>query len=88
MWVYASIKGSKKTVRIFKYCARRSGNFAKEFLGSYSGYVHTDAYARYEKVPNITRCYCWTHLRRYFVDALPKDVNNPEETIPAIAIKK
>lgn len=89
MWVYTSIKDSKKPVRIFKYCAGRSGNFAKEFLGEkYSGYVHTDAYAGYGKVPNITRCYCWAHLRRYFVDAIEKGLANPSETIPGVAIKK
>lgn len=34
-----------------------------------------------------TRCICWTHLRRYFVEALPKDIDWPDATLPAIAIK-
>ena len=46
----------------------------------------TDAYKGYEKVSGITRCYCWTHLRRYFVDALAKDTESRETTIPAQAI--
>ena len=25
-----------------------------------------------KKVEGIQRCYCWAHLRRYFVEALPK----------------
>ena len=35
----------------------------------------------------ITRCFCWTYLRRYFVDSLPKDANSPQATIPAQAIR-
>ena len=46
----------------------------------------TDAYKGYEKVSGITRCYCWTHLRRYFVDALANDTESRETTIPAQAI--
>jgi hypothetical protein len=29
---------------------------------------------------------CWTHLRRKFVDALPKDINSPEATLPSQGI--
>lgn len=46
-----------------------------------------DAYKEYEKVEGITRCFCWRHLRRYFVDALPKDIKSSEATIPAQAIE-
>ena len=31
---------------------------------------------------------CWSHLRRYFVDALPKDVKSPKATVPAEAIQR
>ena len=86
MWVYCSIKDSKHPVRLFDYRPGRSGEFPKRFLGDYKGYVHTDAYKGYEKVNGITRCLCWTHLRRYFVEALPKDMESPESTIPAQAI--
>lgn len=86
MWVYCSIKDSKHPVRLFDYRPGRSGEFPKRFLVDYKGYVHTDAYKGYEKVNGITRCLCWTHLRRYFVEALPKDMESPESTIPAQAI--
>ena len=29
---------------------------------------------------------CWSHLRRYFVDALPKGISESDTTIPAQAI--
>lgn len=86
MWVYSSIKESKQPVRIFEYQPGRSGNYPKAFLKEYKGFIHTDAYKGYEKVTGITRCLCWSHLRRYFVDALPKDVKSPEATLPAQAI--
>lgn len=87
MWVYGSIKGCKKSIRYFDYRSGRSGKYPQEFLKGFHGYIHTDAYRGYEKVEEITRCFCWTHLRRYFVDALPKNVKSSKATIPAQAIE-
>jgi len=58
-----------------------------EFLKGFNGFLHTDAYSGYNKVPEITRCLCWTHLRRKFVDALPKDIHSPEATLPSKGIR-
>lgn len=87
MWVYSSIKECDHPIRIFEYQPGRSGNYPKEFLKNYTGFIHTDAYKGYEKVSGITRCLCWSHLRRYFVEALPKDVSSSKATIPAKAIE-
>lgn len=86
MWVYCSIKDSRYPIRMFSYHPGRSGTFPQKFLEGYHGYIHTDAYKGYEKVTGITRCFCWTHLRRYFVDALPKDTQGAQATIPSRAI--
>lgn len=86
MWVYSSGKNCEHQVRLFEYQPGRSGKYLQEFLKGFKGYLHTDAYKGNEKVEGITRCFCWTHLRRYFVDALPKDVNSPEATLPSKAI--
>ena len=86
MWVYSSIKESKQPIRIFEYQPGRSGKYQAAFLKDYNGFIHTDAYKGYEKVSDITRCLCWSHLRRYFVDPLPKDVKSPEATLPSQAI--
>lgn len=83
MWVYSTCEGSDKPIRLFDYQPSRSGDCPQEFLKDFTGYLHTDAYSGYNKVPGITRCFCWTHLRRYFVDAIPKDINSPEATLPA-----
>jgi len=88
MWVYCSIKKAENPVRYFEYQPGRSGDYPKDFLDGYAGYIHTDGYRGYEKVTGVTRCMCWSHLRRYFVDALPKDIKSPQATIPAEAIQR
>ena len=64
----------------------RSGKYPEAFLREYEGYIHTDAYSGYNAVSGVKRCLCYTHLRRAFVDALPKDIHNSEVSKPAEAI--
>jgi hypothetical protein len=87
MWVYSTGRHCEKQIRIFEYQPGRSGEYPLEFLKGFSGFLHTDAYSGYKKVPEITRCLCWTHLRRYFRDALPKDTHSPEATIPSQGVR-
>ncbi|RMD01685.1 IS66 family transposase [Clostridium autoethanogenum] len=86
MWVYSTYAGSQTPIRLFDYKPSRSGNCPQKFLKGFKGYLHTDCYSGYNKVPEVIRCLCWTHLRRYFVEALPKDIKSPEATLPAIGI--
>ncbi len=78
MWVYSSSQHAKHPIRIFEYQPGRSGKYPQTFLKGFQGYLHTDAYQGYQKVQGITRCLCWAHVRRKFVDALPK--NSSEST--------
>jgi len=86
MWVYGSYRESKTPIRIFEYRPTRSGENADKFLKGFKGYLISDAYQGYNKVEGVTRCYCWAHLRRYFVDAMPEDVK--ETTAPQQAIER
>lgn len=86
MWVYSSTQGAKHPVRLFDYQPGRSGIFPKDFLEGFEGYLHTDAYKGYEKVEGVTRVLCFAHLRRYFVEALPKDAKKHSATLCAQAI--
>ena len=86
MWVFSTSENSKRGIRIFKYATGRSGENAKEFLKDFRGYLHTDAYSGYGKVEDIHHCLCWAHVRRYFTDALPKDMSSPEATLPATGV--
>ena len=86
MWVYSTGQYANHPIRIFEYQPGRSGSYPKKFLKGFEGYLHTDAYSGYNKVEKITRCFCWTHLRRNFVDALPKDTKDPEAEVAAQGI--
>ena len=86
MWVYCSIKDAETPIRYFEYQPGRGGKYPEAFLKGYNGYIHTDAYSGYNGIPGVKRCLCYTHLRRTFVDALPKDVHTPEASKPAEAI--
>ena len=74
MWVYCSSKSSGKSNILFEYQPTRSGDHAKTFLGSYSGYLICDGYDGYNKLTDVTRCGCWAHARRKFADAIPTEV--------------
>lgn len=82
MWGYTTGRHSNKQIRIFEYCAGRAGTNATDFLDGYTGFLHTDGYKGYGKVKGITRCFCWSHARRYFADALPKDIKSADATLP------
>ncbi|MCM1566833.1 MULTISPECIES: IS66 family transposase [unclassified Dehalobacter] len=81
MWVYTTGKHTEHPIRIFEYEPGRNGIYPQKFLEGFKGYLHSDAYAGYKKVENIIRCLCWSHLRRNFVDALPKDIRGPDDTL-------
>lgn len=82
MWIYTTSSHSNKQIRIFEYCSGRAGANAAEFLEGYRGYLHTDGYKGYGRLKDITRCLCWSHARRYFTDALPKDMKSADATLP------
>lgn len=82
MWVYTTGSHSDKQIRLFEYKSGRAGANAADFLYGFTGYLHTDGYKGYGKVKGVTRCLCWSHARRYFTDALPKDIKSPEATLP------
>lgn len=70
MWVYKTGKHEGKPIVLYKYEVGRSGNFPKQFLKGFEGYLHCDGWTGYDKVENIKRCGCWAHLRRYFLNAV------------------
>ena len=72
LWCFRSGEDGKQPIILFKYSPTRNGEVAREFLDGFKGYLETDGYQGYNKVPDVKRCTCWAHLRRYFVDAIPK----------------
>lgn len=71
MWLYRSGMDGEPPIVLYDYQPSRGGKNAADYLKGFHGYLHTDGYAGYEKVEGVTRCCCWAHLRRYFVEAIP-----------------
>lgn len=78
IWVHRSGSCEGPPIILYQYTSSRSGEHAKIFLAGFTGYHVSDAYAGYEKVEGITRCLCFSHLRRYYIDAIPLDSSKKE----------
>jgi len=73
MWVYCTDK-----IKLYEYKSTRNGQNAVDFLNGYSGYLVCDGYDGYNKLSQVTRCGCWAHARRKFLDAIPKEAEAAE----------
>lgn len=76
MWAYRSGEDGLHPITLFRYTQTRAGYNAEEFLKGFTGYLMTDGYQGYNVVPGIKRCSCLAHIRRYFVEAVPKGKEN------------
>lgn len=81
MWLFRSGEDGLAPIILYKYTQTRAGFNAAYFLKGFRGYLETDCYQGYNSLPGVKRCCCWAHLRRYFVEAVPKgkelDYSNP-----------
>lgn len=81
MWLFRTGEYGLPPIILFKYTETRAKFNTEEFLKGFKGYLETDGYQGYNNLPDIRRCCCWAHLRRYFVEAVPKgkelDYSNP-----------
>jgi transposase len=68
LWQYGAPGGM--TVFDFRMSRKREGPL--NFLGNFEGLLQTDGYAAYDRVggPKMVHAGCWSHARRYFVDAV------------------
>jgi transposase len=61
---------------LYEYRRSREGSHARSFLGDFQGFLLTDGYNGYDKMPDgVVNAGCWAHARRYFreaIAALPK----------------
>ena len=87
MWVYANGKMNDYSIIIFEYQPTRGGEHPAAFLKDFHGYLICDGYDAYNAVTGAKRCGCWTHTRRYFVEALPKDKSAYETSVAAKAVE-
>lgn len=65
---------TEKPIILYKYASGRGHQVAVEFLEGFSGYLETDAFSGYKALerenPNIESCFCWSHSRRDFSNAI------------------
>ena len=67
MWLYCSGNTATEPVVLYEYQPTRSGEHARRFLEGFRGFLQTDGYNGYDKVPNVTRCGCWAHYPRCMI---------------------
>lgn len=71
MWLYRTGNDGREPIILYDYQPSRNGDHAVTYLKDFNGYVHSDGYSGYNKLTGITRCGCWAHLRRKFIEAIP-----------------
>ena len=71
MWAYFTGRDSPRQVAIFEYQETRGKEHPMKFLEGFKGMLHVDAYAGYLGLEalGIVLSYCWSHVRRKFIDA-------------------
>lgn len=74
VWVFMRAEAEGPKVIIYEVGPSRSHTVPLEFLGGYSGYLHTDGFEAYEalaeRAPGITLVGDWVHVRRKFDEAM------------------
>lgn len=69
-WLYRTSGDDEHAIVLYEYQPTRSSSHPKHFLKGFKGYLHTDGYAGYHSLPDITVVGCWAHARRKFEEAL------------------
>lgn len=77
MWLYRT-SGDSVPIVLYDYKPGRSGNYPKEFLKGFKGFLHADGYAGYHKLsesvdakpPDVVLVGCFAHARRKWDEAL------------------
>ena len=77
MWLYRTSGEATNQIVLYEYQPDRKHIHPKNFLENFSGFIHSDGYEGYHKLPdNIIVIGCLAHARRKFCEALkiiPKD---------------
>lgn len=76
MWLYVSALRGNHRIKLYEYQPSRATKHPVKFLKGFNGYLQTDGYQAYNKVPNVTTVGCLAHARRKFIDtikAAPKE---------------
>ena len=85
VWLFRSGEDGDPPIILFQYHSTRNGDAAAEFFrdSAPGTYIMVDGYAGYNKLKHLKRCSCYAHIRRYFVEAIPKGKES-DYTDPAV----
>ncbi len=85
LWVVRTGEDGLAPIILYNYTPTRAGENARQFLDGIAPgfYLMSDGYSGYNKVKDARRCACWAHLRRYFLEAIPKGKER-DYTHPAV----
>ena len=74
VWLLRSGEDGLPPLLLYRYSPSRDGDNAVGMLdGTQPGlYLMADGYRGYDKLKDVKRCACYAHIRRYFLDAVPK----------------
>ncbi len=69
-YLFAYRSGIGPPIIAFDFCTSRSGQHARDFLGTYGGALMVDDYGGYKALfaKGVAELACWAHARRKFVD--------------------
>ena len=85
IWLYRTGSHTEHPMVLYDYRETRKAENPKEVLDGFQGYLHTDGYTAYHKLPEgITVVGCWAHCRRKFDEALqaiPEKDRPPSEAM-------
>lgn len=74
-WVVRSGKFEERQIVVCVFRKSRKAEEANNILDGYTFYFVTDGYSGYNGMVRLAiRCGCWDHTRRYFYDAVPRNV--------------
>lgn len=83
MWVFLTGNDGLPGITLYNYKPGRKGEYAKEFLKGFRGYLHCDGYQGYNGLNEIVRVGCIAHVRRYFFEAIPSKKEPDAPKAPA-----
>lgn len=89
MWLYRTSGEAKNQIVLYEYQPDRKHIHPKNFLKNFSGFIHTDGFEGYHKLPeNIVVVGCLAHARRKFSEALnviPKEKQSDSSAAKGVA---
>lgn len=69
MWVFCSGRDGPP-INLYDYQSSRAAEHPRNFLSTFSGYLHVDGYSAYKSITGVKLVGCWAHARRKFDEAL------------------